>query len=143
MFCPFIIKKLREKGFVHTIKGARRMVERGRIEVWDILDEVIKDHPVFLNRAPTLHRLSIQAFQPVLIEGKSIKIHPLVCVAFNADFDGDEMNIFVPQSIQTMIELAEIADTQRQIITPRMSVPIIGLVQDGFSWCIYSNRFQN
>ncbi|MBU1726280.1 MAG: DNA-directed RNA polymerase subunit beta', partial [Candidatus Omnitrophica bacterium] len=88
LFEPFIIKKLREKGFVHTIKGARRMVERGKIEVWDILDEVIKDHPVLLNRAPTLHRLGIQAFQPLLIEGKSIKIHPLVCTAFNADFDG-------------------------------------------------------
>ena len=98
LFEPFIIKKLREKGFVHTIKGARRMVERGKIEVWDILDEVIKDHPVLLNRAPTLHRLGIQAFQPILIEGKSIKIHPLVCTAFNADFDGDQMAVHVPLS---------------------------------------------
>jgi len=87
LFEPFIIKKLREKGFVHTIKGAKRMVERAKIEVWDILDEVLKDHPILLNRAPTLHRLSIQAFQPVLIEGKAIRIHPLVCAAFNADFD--------------------------------------------------------
>src|SRR5208283_4872830 len=85
LFEPFIIRKLRDKGFVHTIKGAKRMVERAKIEVWDILDEVIQDHPVMLNRAPTLHRLSIQAFQPVLIEGKAIKLHPLVCTAFNAD----------------------------------------------------------
>ena len=104
LFEPFIIKKLREKGFVHTIKGARRMVERGKIEVWDILDEVIRDHPVLLNRAPTLHRLGIQAFQPVLIEGKSIKIHPLVCTAFNADFDGDQMAVHVPLSLESQLE---------------------------------------
>ena len=91
LFEPFIIKKLKEKGFVHTIKSAKRMVEKARLEVWDILDDVIKDHPVLLNRAPTLHRLGIQAFQPVLIEGKAIRIHPLVCTAFNADFDGDKV----------------------------------------------------
>ncbi|HRZ39862.1 MAG TPA: DNA-directed RNA polymerase subunit beta', partial [Candidatus Omnitrophota bacterium] len=95
LFEPFIIRKLREKGYVHTIKGAKRMVERAKVEVWDILDEVIKDHPVLLNRAPTLHRLSVQAFQPVLVEGKAIKLHPLVCAAFNADFDGDQMAVHV------------------------------------------------
>ncbi|TBR15793.1 DNA-directed RNA polymerase subunit beta', partial [bacterium] len=104
LFEPFIIKKLKEKGFVHTIKGARRMVGHGKIEVWDILDEVIKDHPVLLNRAPTLHRLSMQAFQPVLTEGKAIKIHPLVCAGFNADFDGDQMAVHVPLSLEAQIE---------------------------------------
>jgi DNA-directed RNA polymerase subunit beta' len=100
LFEPFIIKKLRERGFVHTIKGARRMVERARVEVWDILEEVISGHPVMLNRAPTLHRLSIQAFYPILVEGKAIKLHPLVCAAFNADFDGDQMAVHVPLSIE-------------------------------------------
>jgi DNA-directed RNA polymerase subunit beta' len=104
LFEPFIIKKLKEKGFVHTIKSAKRMVEKARLEVWDILDEVIKDHPVLLNRAPTLHRLGIQAFQPILIEGKAIRIHPLVCTAFNADFDGDQMAVHVPLSMEAQIE---------------------------------------
>ncbi|HNV24334.1 MAG TPA: DNA-directed RNA polymerase subunit beta', partial [Candidatus Omnitrophota bacterium] len=104
LFEPFIIRKLREKGFVHTIKGAKRMVEKAKAEVWDILDEVIKDHPVMLNRAPTLHRLSIQAFYPVLIEGKAIKLHPLVCAAFNADFDGDQMAVHVPLSLEAQME---------------------------------------
>ncbi len=104
LFGPFIIRKLREKGYVHTIKGAKRMVERAKIEVWDILDEVIKDHPIMLNRAPTLHRLSIQAFYPTLVEGKAIKLHPLVCAAFNADFDGDQMAVHIPLSLEAQIE---------------------------------------
>ncbi len=104
LFEPFIIRKLREKGYVHTIKGAKRMVERAKIEVWDILDEVIKDHPIMLNRAPTLHRLSIQAFYPTLVEGKAIKLHPLVCAAFNADFDGDQMAVHIPLSLEAQIE---------------------------------------
>jgi len=130
LFEPFIIKKLREKGFVHTIKGARRMVERGKIEVWDILDEVIKDHPVLLNRAPTLHRLGIQAFQPVLIEGKSIKIHPLVCTAFNADFDGDQMAVHVPLSLESQIEAKILMLSINNIFSPADGRPIVSPTQD-------------
>jgi DNA-directed RNA polymerase subunit beta' len=130
LFEPFIIKKLREKGFVHTIKGARRMVERGKIEVWDILDEVIKDHPVLLNRAPTLHRLGIQAFQPVLIEGKSIKIHPLVCTAFNADFDGDQMAVHVPLSLESQLEAKILMLSTNNIFSPADGRPIVTPTQD-------------
>ena len=130
LFQPFIIKKLREKGFVHTIKGARRMVERGKIEVWDILAEVIKDHPVLLNRAPTLHRLGIQAFQPVLIEGKSIKIHPLVCTAFNADFDGDQMAVHVPLSLESQLEAKIIMLSINNIFSPADGRPIVTPTQD-------------
>jgi DNA-directed RNA polymerase subunit beta' len=130
LFEPFIIKKLREKGFVHTIKGARRMVERGKIEVWDILDEVIKDHPVLLNRAPTLHRLGIQAFQPILIEGKSIKIHPLVCTAFNADFDGDQMAVHVPLSLESQLEAKILMLSMNNIFSPADGRPIVTPTQD-------------
>ena len=130
LFEPFIIKKLREKGFVHTIKGARRMVERGKIEVWDILDEVIKDHPVLLNRAPTLHRLGIQAFQPLLIEGKSIKIHPLVCTAFNADFDGDQMAVHVPLSLESQLEAKILMLSINNIFSPADGRPVVTPTQD-------------
>ncbi|HDZ76515.1 MAG TPA: DNA-directed RNA polymerase subunit beta', partial [Candidatus Omnitrophica bacterium] len=130
LFEPFIIKKLREKGFVHTIKGARRMVDRGKIEVWDILDEVIRDHPVLLNRAPTLHRLSIQAFFPVLIEGKAIKIHPLVCNAFNADFDGDQMAVHVPLSLESQIESRILMLSVNNIFSPADGRPIVTPTQD-------------
>ncbi|MCX5709110.1 MAG: DNA-directed RNA polymerase subunit beta', partial [Candidatus Omnitrophica bacterium] len=130
LFEPFIIKKLREKGFVHTIKGARRMVERGKIEVWDILDEVIKDHPVLLNRAPTLHRLGIQAFQPLLIEGKSIKIHPLVCAAFNADFDGDQMAVHVPLSLESQLEAKLLMLASNNVFSPADGRPIVSPTQD-------------
>ncbi len=130
LFEPFIIKKLREKGFVHTIKGARRMVERGKIEVWDILDEVIRDHPVLLNRAPTLHRLGIQAFQPLLIEGKSIKIHPLVCTAFNADFDGDQMAVHVPLSLESQIEAKILMLSANNVFSPADGRPVVAPTQD-------------
>ena len=130
LFEPFIIKKLREKGFVHTIKGARRMVERGKIEVWDILDEVIKDHPVLLNRAPTLHRLGIQAFQPLLIEGKAIKIHPLVCTAFNADFDGDQMAVHVPLSLESQLEAKILMFSANNIFSPADGRPVVTPTQD-------------
>ena len=96
LFKPFIFNKLEERGYVTTIKSAKKMVEKEKEEVWDILDEVVKEHPVLLNRAPTLHRLGIQAFEPVLIEGKAIQLHPLVCQTFNADFDGDQMAVHVP-----------------------------------------------
>lgn len=96
LFKPFVMKRLVQLGYAHNIKSAKRMVERVRDEVWDVLEEVIKEHPVLLNRAPTLHRLGIQAFEPVLVEGRAIQIHPLVCTAYNADFDGDQMAVHVP-----------------------------------------------
>src|ERR1700690_1104644 len=130
LFEPFIIRKLREKGFVHTIKGAKRMVERAKIEVWDILDEVIQDHPVMLNRAPTLHRLSIQAFQPVLIEGKAIKLHPLVCTAFNADFDGDQMAVHIPLSLEAQIECRLQLLSVNNLFSPADGRPIVSPTQD-------------
>ncbi len=104
LFKPFIIMKLEEKGYVQTVKSAKKLVERERPEVWDILEEIIADHPVMLNRAPTLHRLGIQAFYPVLVEGKAIRLHPLVCAAFNADFDGDQMAVHVPLSFEAQLE---------------------------------------
>src|SRR5688572_19944463 len=104
LFKPFIIRKLEDRGFVQTVKSAKRLVERERPEVWDILGDIIKGHPVLLNRAPTLHRLGIQAFEPVLVEGKAIRIHPMVCSAFNADFDGDQMAVHVPLSFEAQIE---------------------------------------
>ena len=130
LFEPFIIKKLRERGFVHTIKGAKRMVERAKIEVWDILDEVIKDHPVLLNRAPTLHRLSVQAFEPVLIEGKAIRIHPLVCTAFNADFDGDQMAVHVPLSLEAQMESRLLMLAINNIFSPADGRPVTTPTQD-------------
>ncbi len=130
LFEPFIIRKLRDKGFVHTIKGAKRMVERAKIEVWDILDEVIQDHPVMLNRAPTLHRLSIQAFQPLLIEGKAIKLHPLVCSAFNADFDGDQMAVHVPLSLEAQLECRLELLSANNIFSPADGRPIVSPTQD-------------
>jgi len=130
LFEPFIIKKLKEKGFVHTIKSAKRMVEKARLEVWDILDEVIKDHPVMLNRAPTLHRLGIQAFQPILIEGKAIRIHPLVCAAFNADFDGDQMAVHVPLSMEAQMECRLIMLASNNIFSPSDGRPIVTPTQD-------------
>jgi len=130
LFEPFIIKKLKEKGFVHTIKGARRMVERARVEVWDILEEVIKGHPVLLNRAPTLHRLSIQAFYPRLVEGKAIKLHPLVCSAFNADFDGDQMAVHVPLSLEAQSEARIIMLSANNIFSPADGRPVVAPTQD-------------
>jgi DNA-directed RNA polymerase subunit beta' len=130
LFEPFIIKKLKEKGFVHTIKSAKRMVEKARLEVWDILDDVIKDHPVLLNRAPTLHRLGIQAFQPILIEGKAIRIHPLVCTAFNADFDGDQMAVHVPLSVESQMESRLIMLASNNIFSPSDGRPIVTPTQD-------------
>ncbi len=118
LFEPFIIRKLKERGVVHTIKGARKVVERTKSEVWDILEEVIQDHYVLLNRAPTLHRLSIQAFQPKLIEGKAIQLHPLVCAAFNADFDGDQMAVHVPLSLEAQTEARILMNAARNLFSP-------------------------
>ena len=132
---PFIIKKLREKGFVQSIKGARRMVERARVEVWDILEGVISGHPVLLNRAPTLHRLSIQAFYPVLVEGKAIKLHPLVCAAFNADFDGDQMAVHLPLSLEAQAEARIIMLSVNNIFSPSDGRPVIAPSQDMIVGC--------
>ncbi len=137
LFEPFIIKKLKEKGIVHTIKSAKRLVEKAKLEVWDILDEVIKDHPVLLNRAPTLHRLGIQAFQPVLIEGKAIRIHPLVCTAFNADFDGDQMAVHVPLSMEAQMESRLIMLASNNIFSPSDGRPITSPTQDIVLGCYY------
>ncbi|MCM8792371.1 MAG: DNA-directed RNA polymerase subunit beta' [Candidatus Omnitrophica bacterium] len=137
LFKPFIMKKLIEKGFVHTLKGARRLVERARIEVWDMLEEVIKDYPILLNRAPTLHRLSIQAFYPRLVEGKAIKIHPLVCTAFNADFDGDQMAVHVPLSLEAQMEARILMLSINNIFSPANGSPIVSHTQDmilGFAY---------
>jgi DNA-directed RNA polymerase subunit beta' len=130
LYQPFIIRKLREKGFVHTIKSAKKMVQQENPEVWDILDDVIRDHPVLLNRAPTLHRLGIQAFQPKLIEGKAIRIHPLVCAAFNADFDGDQMAVHVPLSMEAQMESRLIMNAANNIFSPANGRPIATPSQD-------------
>ncbi|MCG3176444.1 MAG: DNA-directed RNA polymerase subunit beta' [Candidatus Omnitrophica bacterium] len=140
LFEPFIIKKLRERGFVHTIKSAKRMVEKERLEVWDILEEVIKNHPVMLNRAPTLHRLGIQAFEPVLIEGKAIRIHPLVCTAFNADFDGDQMAVHVPLSLEAQIECRILLMSVNNIFSPADGRPIATPTQDIVLGCYYLSK---
>ncbi len=130
LFKPFIYNKLEEKGYVTTIKSAKKMVEKERPEVWDILDEVIREHPVLLNRAPTLHRLGIQAFEPVLIEGKAIQLHPLVCAAFNADFDGDQMAVHVPLSIEAQLEARVLMMSTNNILSPAHGKPIIVPTQD-------------
>jgi len=140
LFEPFIIKKLRDKGFVHTIKSARKMVEKTRMEVWDILDDVIKEHPVMLNRAPTLHRLGIQAFQPILIEGKAIRIHPLVCTAFNADFDGDQMAVHVPLSTESQMETRLLMLASNNIFSPSDGRPIVTPTQDIVLGCHYLTK---
>jgi DNA-directed RNA polymerase subunit beta' len=130
LFKPFIYSKLEEKGLVTTIKSAKKMVEKEKPEVWDILDEVIKEHPVLLNRAPTLHRLGIQAFEPLLIEGKAIQLHPLVCTAFNADFDGDQMAVHVPLSIEAQMEARVLMMSTNNILGPANGKPIIVPTQD-------------
>ncbi len=130
LFEPFIIKKLKERGHVHTIKSAKKMLEKVRPEVWDILEEVITEHPILLNRAPTLHRLGIQAFEPVLIEGKAIRIHPLVCAAFNADFDGDQMAVHVPLSIEAQMEAKILMLSANNIFSPANGRPITTPSQD-------------
>ena len=140
LFKPFIYNKLEERGFVNTIKSAKKMVEKERPEVWDILDEVIKEHPVLLNRAPTLHRLGIQAFEPVLIEGKAIQMHPLVCAAFNADFDGDQMAVHLPLSLEAQMEARVLLLSTNNILSPANGGPIIGPTQDIVLGCYYMTR---
>ncbi|MBU9889076.1 MAG: DNA-directed RNA polymerase subunit beta' [Candidatus Omnitrophica bacterium] len=130
LFEPFIIRKLKERGHVHTIRSAKKMVERVKPEVWDILEEVIHEHPVLLNRAPTLHRLGIQAFEPMLIEGNAIRIHPLVCTAFNADFDGDQMAVHVPLSMEALMEARVLMLSANNIFSPANGQPITIPTQD-------------
>ncbi len=140
LFKPFIFNKLEEKGYVTTIKSAKKMVESERDEVWDILEEVIQEHPVMLNRAPTLHRLGIQAFQPILIEGKAIKIHPLVCAAFNADFDGDQMAVHIPLSIEAQLEAQLLMMSTNNILSPANGKPIAVPSQDIVLGCYYLTK---
>jgi len=130
LFEPFIIRRLKELGFVHTVRGARKMIEKKSPEVWDILEEVTKGHPVLLNRAPTLHRLSIQAFEPVLIEGEAIRVHPLVCTAYNADFDGDQMAVHVPLSLEAILECKLLMMATNNIFSPSSGKPILTPSQD-------------
>ena len=130
LFEPFIIRRLKELGFVHTVRGARKMIESRSPEVWDILEEVTKGHPVLLNRAPTLHRLSIQAFEPVLIEGNAIRVHPLVCTAYNADFDGDQMAVHVPLSVEAIMEAKLLMMATHNIFSPSSGKPILTPSQD-------------
>ena len=130
LFKPFIFHKLDIYGWANTIKAAKKLVEKEDPRVWDILEEVIREHPVLLNRAPTLHRLGIQAFEPMLIEGKSIQLHPLVCTAFNADFDGDQMAVHVPLSLEAQLEARVLMMSTNNILSPSSGKPIIVPSQD-------------
>ena len=140
LFKPFIIQKLEAKGYVQTVKTAKKLVERERPEVWDILEEIIKDHPVLLNRAPTLHRLGIQAFYPVLVEGKAIRLHPLVCAAFNADFDGDQMAVHVPLSFEAQLESRLLMLSVNNLLLPANGRPIAVPSQDMVLGCYYLSK---
>jgi len=142
LFKPFIYNKLIEKGHCTTIKVAKKMVDQQKQEVWDILEEVVKEHPVLLNRAPTLHRLGIQAFEPILIEGKAIQLHPLVCTAFNADFDGDQMAVHVPLSLEAQVECRVLAMSTNNILSPKDGTPIIVPSQDIVLGLYYMSRIR-
>ena len=137
LFKPFVMNKLVLKGYAHNIKSAKRMAERARQEVWDILEEIIKDRPVLLNRAPTLHRLGIQAFQPVLIEGSAIQVHPLVCTAFNADFDGDQMAVHVPLSREAVREARKLMMSVYSMLSPSSGEPVVAPTLDMVLGCFY------
>jgi len=137
LFKPFVMKKLVSDGQAHNIKSAKRMVEKVRPEVWDVLEEVIRDHPVLLNRAPTLHRLGIQAFEPVLVEGRAIQIHPLVCAAYNADFDGDQMAVHVPLSAEAQAEARMLMLSAHNILNPKEGKPVTTPTQDMVLGCYY------
>jgi DNA-directed RNA polymerase subunit beta' len=140
LFKPFIFSKLQFRGLATTIKAAKKMVEKESPEVWDILDEVIREHPVMLNRAPTLHRLGIQAFEPTLVEGKAIQLHPLVCTAFNADFDGDQMAVHVPLSLEAQLEARTLMMATNNILSPANGEPIINPTQDVVLGLYYMSR---
>src|SRR5580692_11474018 len=140
LFKPFIYNKLEERGYVTTIKSAKRMVEQEKPEVWDVLDDVIREHPVILNRAPTLHRLGMQAFEPILIEGKAIRIHPLVCAAFNADFDGDQMAVHVPLSYEAQLECRVLMLSSNNILKPADGRPVAEPSQDIVLGCYFATK---
>ena len=140
LFKPFIFHKLEARGAATTIKSARRLVEKERSEVWDVLDEVIREHPVLLNRAPTLHRLGIQAFDPILVEGKAIRLHPLVCAAFNADFDGDQMAVHVPLSVEAQVEARVLMLSINNILSPANGKPIAVPSQDMVLGCYWLTK---
>ncbi len=137
LYRPFVISRLDRKGYVNNVKGAKRLIEREKPEVWEVLEEVIKERPVLLNRAPTLHRLGIQAFEPILVEGKAIQIHPLVCSAFNADFDGDQMAVHVPLSDKAVAEARELMLSTRNLLKPSDGKPIVGPSKDMCLGCYY------
>jgi len=140
LFKPFIINKLIERGYQRTVKGAKKMVENKEPQIWDVLEEVIEDHPVMLNRAPTLHRLGIQAFQPVLVDGRAIRIHPLVCTAFNADFDGDQMAVHIPLSVEAQMEVRVLMLASHNILSPAHGMPIAIPSQDMVLGCYYLTK---
>jgi DNA-directed RNA polymerase subunit beta' len=142
LFKPFIIRKLVERGIVKTVKSAKKIVDRRGKEIWDILETIIEDHPVMLNRAPTLHRLGIQAFQPILVEGKAIRIHPLVCTAFNADFDGDQMAVHIPLSFEAQVETKLLMLSSHNILSPANGRPIAIPSQDIVLGCYYLTKIK-
>ena len=137
LFEPFIIRRLKELGYVHTVRSAKKLIERQTPEVWDVLEEVTQGHPVLLNRAPTLHRLSVQAFEPVLIEGEAIRIHPLVCTAYNADFDGDQMAVHLPLSVEAQMEARLLMLAPNNIYSPSSGKPVMTPTQDITLGCFY------
>ena len=137
LFKPFVMRKLVERNFAHNIRSAKRVIERVRPEVWDVLEEVIKDHPVLLNRAPTLHRLGIQAFEAVLVEGSAIQLHPLVCQAFNADFDGDQMAVHIPLSRAAQMEAKTLMLSSRNLLSPANGEPMVSPTKDMVLGCYY------
>src|ERR1700681_755012 len=140
LFKPFVMKRLVDLEYAQNIKSAKRMVERARPQVWDALEEVIREHPFLLNRAPTLHRLGIQAFEPLLVEGKAIKIHPLVCTAFNADFDGDQMAVHVPLSPKAQVESQILMLASNNILSPANGKPLAVPSQDLVLGCYYLTK---
>jgi len=142
LFKPFVMQKLVERELVHNIKSAKRAVERVKPEVWDVLEEVIREHPVMLNRAPTLHRLGIQAFEPILVEGKAIKLHPLMCTAFNADFDGDQMAVHVPLSMEAQAEARFLMLSANNILKPQDGKPVVIPTQDMILGCYYLTQIR-
>ena len=142
LFKPFVIERLVNQGSAVNVKTAKRAVERMRPEVWDVLEEIIRDHPVMLNRAPTLHRLGIQAFEPVLVEGKALQLHPLCCTAFNADFDGDQMAVHVPLSVEAQAEARFLMLAANNILKPQDGKPVISPTQDMVMGCYYLTQIR-
>lgn len=137
LFQPFVIHRLIHRGLVNNIKAAKKLISRGDANIWDVLEEVIDGHPVMLNRAPTLHRLGIQAFEPILVEGRAIQLHPLVCPAFNADFDGDQMAVHVPLSLESQAEARLLMMASNNIMSPATGRPIVAPSQDMVLGCYY------